>query len=254
MLAIERQNRILSNLQINQTALVSELSKEYNVTEETIRRDLEKLEKSGYIKKTYGGAIYGQDMHTDIAFRMRARRNSNIDEHLHIANKAAEYVLDGETIMLDASANSLHLIRALRQKKDLRIITNSVEILTMYGFVKNIRIISTGGVLQESGASLVGPAAERAIRAFHVDKAFLSCEGLSQNDGATDTDELEAQVKTAMALATKQVVLMVSAEKFDEISFTRFLAVEQMNIIVTDRKPMEHWISFLDEHEIEWSA
>ncbi|MDR3239204.1 MAG: DeoR/GlpR family DNA-binding transcription regulator, partial [Clostridiales bacterium] len=167
MLAIERQNRILANLQINQTALVSELSKEYSVTEETIRRDLEKLERRGLVKKTYGGAIYGQDIQMDAPFKLRPRRNVNPEDSLRIAKNAAELVLDGETVMIDASACAIHFIRALKPKKNLRVITNSVEILTAFGFGRNMKIISTGGILQDSGLSLAGSAAEQTIRFFH---------------------------------------------------------------------------------------
>jgi DeoR/GlpR family transcriptional regulator of sugar metabolism len=247
VLAIERQNRILSNLKLNQTALVSDLSKEFRVTEETIRRDLEKLEKQGFVKKTYGGAIYGQDNPMEIP--LKVKQQSAIDTE--IAKKAAELVQDGDSIMLDASDDAVNLARLLRQKKDLRVVTNSVEILSIIGYRKNIKVISTGGVLQESGVSLAGPAAGQCIHTLHVDKVFLSCDGLDQENGATERNEQEAEVKRAMAAAAGQVILLVGSEKFDVVSFVRFLDIDQIRVIVTSQELSETWIRFLHERQIK---
>jgi DeoR/GlpR family transcriptional regulator of sugar metabolism len=247
MLAIERQNRILSNLKLNQTALVSDLSKEFRVTEETIRRDLEKLEKQGFVKKTYGGAIYGQDNPMEIP--LKVRQQNAIDTE--ISKKAAELVQDGDSIMLDASDDSVNLARLLRQKKDLRIVTNSIEILSTVGYRKNIKVISTGGVLQESGLSLAGPSAGQCIHTLHVNKAFLSCDGLDQDNGATERSEQEAEVKRAMAAAASQVILMVGAEKFDIVSFVRFLDFDQIRTIVTSQGLSEAWLSFFHDRQIK---
>jgi len=249
LLAIERQNKILANLQINQTALVSELSKEYNVTEETIRRDLEKLEKRGLIKKTYGGAVYGHDIGLDIP--LRSREPINQEDNMYIAKLAASQVKDGETLMLDSSAISLCTARLLKQRMDLTIITNSVEILFNFAFIKGIKVISTGGLLQKNDFALAGAAAEQAVKCFHVDKAIISCSAIHSEYGLTEASEQEAQIKYRMTKSAKQLIVAIPANKFDNVSFVHFLDTSQIHTLITNAPPSLHWRDFLKEHQIE---
>ena len=133
MLAIERKNEILSILQKEQRVLVAELSTRYQVTEETIRRDLEKLEKEGFVKKTYGGAVLNKNSTIDMPLKIREKTNRK--EKQKIAQTVASLIEDGESIMLDSSSTSLMIAQELKKKKKLTVITNSVEVLIeLYGF------------------------------------------------------------------------------------------------------------------------
>ncbi|MDR2649549.1 MAG: DeoR/GlpR family DNA-binding transcription regulator [Clostridiales bacterium] len=249
MLAIERQNKILANLQINQTALVSELSKEYSVTEETIRRDLEKLEKRGLIKKTYGGAVFGRDVGLDIP--IRSRESVNQEENMYIAKLAATQIKDGETLMLDSSDISLYTARLLKQRIDLTIITNSVEMLMNFAFVKSVNVISTGGVLQKNDYILAGAGAEYALKGFHVDKVILSCSAIHRDYGLTEANEQEAHIKRLMVGSAKQIIVAASSNKFDNVSFVNFLDVSRMHTLITNEPPSLPWRDFLKQNQIE---
>jgi len=128
MLAIERRNRILEKLQKDKRVVVSELSRLYQVSEETIRRDLEKLENDGLVIKSYGGAVLNEHSIFDLPFNIR--KNQMIAEKQRIASMIADMVRDGEAIMLDASSTAAYVARELKGKKEgLTIITNSVEII-----------------------------------------------------------------------------------------------------------------------------
>ena len=249
MLAIERQNKILANLQINQTALVSDLSKEYRVTEETIRRDLEKLEKRGLIKKTYGGAVFGHDINLNIPYR--SREPNNQEENMYIAKLAASLIKDGETLMLDSSAISLCTARLLKQRIDLTIITNSVEILLNFAFIKGIKVISTGGLLQKNDFSLAGTAAEQVLQSFHVDKAIISCSAIHREYGLTDASEQEAQIKLRMARSAKHIIAVVSSSRFDNVSFVHFLDASKIHTLISNAPPSLHWRDYLKQNQIE---
>ena len=249
MLAIERQNKILANLQINQTALVSDLSKEYSVTEETIRRDLEKLEKRGLVKKTYGGAIYGHDLGLDIP--LRNREPINQEENMYIAKLAASQIKDGETLMLDSSPISLCTARLLKQRVDLTIITNSVEILFDFAFIKSIKVISTGGILQKNDFALAGAAAEQAVKSYHVDKAVLSCSAIHTEFGLTEASEQEAQIKYRMSKSAKQIIVALPVNKFDNVSFVHFFDTSQIHTLITNAPPSLDWRDYLKQHQIE---
>ena len=120
MLAIERKNEILHKLRSEKRVLVSELASHYGVTEETIRRDLDKLEKDGYATKTYGGAIWGNSTKTDLSYTIRNK--TNVEAKSVIAALLREFIEDGDHLMLDDSSTSLFAARQLKDKKGLTVI------------------------------------------------------------------------------------------------------------------------------------
>ena len=126
MLAIERRNAILEKLQVERRVVVSELSALYDVSEETIRRDLDKLENDGYAIKSYGGAVINENSNLDLPYNVR--KNTNVLGKQKIASLISEMIHDGENIMLDASSTAVAIAKAIKNKKDLTVITNSLEI------------------------------------------------------------------------------------------------------------------------------
>ena len=127
MLAIERRNEILEKLQTDRRVVVSELSQIYEVSEETIRRDLDKLVNDGYAIKSYGGAVINENMNIDLPFNIR--KNRNVIGKQRIAELVAKIVQDGDSIMLDASSTAVYIAKGLKDKKNLTLITNSMEIV-----------------------------------------------------------------------------------------------------------------------------
>lgn len=248
MLAIERKNEILATLQKEQRVLVSELSQKYQVTEETIRRDLEKLEKEGFVKKTYGGAVLNKNTNLDLPFRIREKTNK--EEKQTIARLVVELIEDGDSLMLDSSSTSLMIARNLKQFKKLTVITNSVEILLELSRSKDIQVISTGGILRDSSLSLGGKIAEKALRKFNVDKVILSCKGMSIEKGITDSNEMEAELKSTMRECGKTTIWAIDSSKFDKVSFVRFMDLAEGDIVVTEKKVEEKWLNYFEEKKI----
>ena len=154
MLALERRNQILEKLQIEKRVVVSELSQLYKVSEETIRRDLDKLEKEGLAIKSYGGAVINEDVSIDLPFNVR--KNQNVTGKQRMAELAASLVKDGDHIFLDASTTAVFIAKALKERERLTVITNSLEILLELADVSGWNIISTGGVMQEGYLAFLG--------------------------------------------------------------------------------------------------
>src|SRR5699024_700173 len=127
MLALERRNLILEKLQTEKRVVVSELSQLYNVTEVTIRQDLDKLEIEGFATKSYGGAVINEDVSIDLPFNVR--KNQNVVGKQKMAEIAASLVQDGDHLFLDASTTAVFIAKALKEKERLTLITNSIEIL-----------------------------------------------------------------------------------------------------------------------------
>lgn len=249
MLAIERKNEILSILQKEQRVLVSELSRRYHVTDETIRRDLEKLEEEGLVKRTYGGAVLNKGKHVDMPLRIRERTNRN--EKQVIATLVAGLVEDGDRIMLDASSTSLMIAKELKNMNKLTVITNSVEVLIELAGHEGIQVISTGGNLNETSLSLVGNAAQKVLNGYHVDKTIFSCKGVDMTHGITDSNELDSDIKIAMYGCADTAILAVDSSKFDKVSFVKTMHLKKGDILVTDTKPSADWMSFLQERGVE---
>ena len=248
MLAIERKNQILNKLKTEQRVLVSELAAFYGVTEETIRRDLDKLEKEGFATKTYGGAIWGNSTKTDLSYTIRNK--TNVEAKNIIGELVAGIIRDGDHLMLDDSSTSLYIAKHLKEKKNLTVVTNSVEILTELASVEGWTVMSTGGRLKPESMALVGSQAQAMIRNFHVDKAIISCKGLDQSAGITDSSEFHASTKSSMMESAKETILAVDSTKFDKTSFVNIAPLRSVHTVVTEQCPDGGWLRLLQEKEI----
>ncbi len=249
MLAIERRNAILSKLAIEGKVIVADLSQDFGVTEETIRRDLEKLDNEGLAKKTYGGAVANQTVTVDLPYSVRKR--ANVERKQRIAEKIAQMIHDGDYIMLDASSTAIFVIKYIKSLKNITLITNSVEILLELADKEGWNILSTGGALKEGALSLVGASAEKMIRGFHVNLAVCSSKGIDISMGITDSNEKDSQIKQAIFSAADRRILAIDGTKFDKISFVKVCDVRDVDTIVTDEAPSERWIEYLKENDVE---
>ena len=142
MLALERRNLILEKLQEEKRVVVSELSQLYGVSEETIRRDLDKLDKDGLAVKSYGGAVINENTSIDMPFNVRKKKN--VAGKQKIAELIAEMIQDGDHIAIDASTTSVFIAKAIRQKERITLVTNSIEIIIELADVSDWDIISSG--------------------------------------------------------------------------------------------------------------
>lgn len=249
MLAIERRNEILMKLQAERRVVVSELSQLYDVSEETIRRDLEKLVNEGVAIKSYGGAVINENANLEVPFNIR--KNYNVIGKQKIAEQIADLVKDGESLMLDASSTAVYIAKALKDKKNLTVITNSIEIVVELMDMPEWKVLSTGGLSREGSFALVGPQTDKMLKSYHVDKTIISCKGFDLNSGMTDSDELHANNKITMLESAGMKILAVDKTKFDKTAFTAIGALEDITTVVTDKEPETRWLQAFEEAGIE---
>lgn len=249
MLAIERRNEILMKLQAERRVVVSELSQLYNVSEETIRRDLEKLVNEGVAIKSYGGAVINENANLEVPFNIR--KNYNVIGKQKIAEQIAAMVKDGESLMLDASSTAVYIAKALKEKKNLTVITNSIEIIVELMDMPEWKVLSTGGLSREGSFALVGPQTDKMLKSYHVDKAVISCKGFDLESGITDSDELHANNKITMLGAAGKKILAVDKSKFDKTAFTAIGALDDITTVVTDEEPDRRWLQAFEEAGVE---
>ena len=248
MLAIERRREIIARLATNGKVIVTELARDFCVTEETIRRDLEKLDKEGLVSKTYGGAVSKHSPALDLPYNIR--ESVTVAEKQRIANKIAESIEDGERIMLDSSSTALYIVKRLKDKKNLTIITNGIKILFEVADKQDWTVLSTGGVLKKNALALTGSSAEKMIASYHVDTAICSCKGLDADVGVTDSNENDSLIKQAMFQSAERRILAADSGKFDKKSFVKVVELSGIDMIVTDAPPSEKWQKACAERNI----
>ena len=239
MLAIERKNEILNKLRLEQRVLVNELAAHYGVTEETIRRDLDKLEKEGYATKTYGGAIWGNSTKLDLSYTVRNK--TNVEAKTAIARLICDLIQDGDHVMLDDSSTALYVAKQLKDKQNLTVITYSAEIVAELSGVEGFTILCTGGQLRPGSLAFEGNQVVQALSRYHVDKAILSCKGIHMDFGVSDSAEVHAMSKQAMIQAADHAILAVDNTKFDKISFIRTTPLNGVQTLVTNQHPGAQW-------------
>lgn len=248
MLALERRNQILEKLQEEKKVVVSELSQLYNVSEETIRRDLDKLDKDGLCIKSYGGAVINDNTSIDMPFNVRKKRN--VTGKQKIAELIADLIQDGDHIMLDASTTAVFVAKAIKNKQKLTVITNSIEIIIELSDVPDWTIVSSGGTVKSGYLAMVGAHAVERLISFNVEKSIISCKGFDLEKGFTDSNEQFSHAKKAMMRAGEKCILAVDSSKFGTVSFSKIGDMSKIDIVVTDKKPEQKWLDAFREHNV----
>jgi DeoR/GlpR family transcriptional regulator of sugar metabolism len=248
VLVAERHRKIVELVNERSSIRVTELSSIFNVTEETIRRDLEKLEKENLLMRSHGGAVSLGEEESEISYI--EREITNAAEKKAIALEAIRTIEPGDQIVLDASTTAWYMAKELPDMP-LTVLTNSIKVAIELSKKEQIRVISTGGTLLSQSLSYVGPLAERSLSAYHVNKAFLSCKGVHLENGLSDFNELQALVKKQMMGIADETVLMVDSSKFGIRSFTQIALLSSIDSIITDANMNENTRKQLEDKGIE---
>lgn len=237
MLVAERYEKIVQLVNDRGSIRVTELSELCDVTEETIRRDLDRLEAAGRLRRSHGGAVSVKEtapvQQAEVPYAEREILHA--DEKLRIAREAVRLIRPKERILLDASTTAWYMARALPDIP-LTVLTNSIKVATELAVKEKIEVISTGGLLAQRSLSYVGPLAERSLEAYHVDKLFFSCKGVHLERGVSESNELQARVKQQMIGIADRVVLLADASKFGVQAFTHVADWSELDAVVTDRR------------------
>jgi DeoR family fructose operon transcriptional repressor len=247
MLPVDRHTEILRMLDSSNVVKVSDLSGRFKVSEETVRRDLERLEQDGVVRRIYGGAVRVSGRAMELSFQKRQARN--LEQKRRIAMLAKDLISDGESILMDSSTSTLELARALPHMR-LTVLTNAVATVMELAH-KDIDVMSTGGVLRQNNLSFVGPVAERALEGYYVDKAFLSCRGMTAREGATDASDLEVELKRRMIRSAKRTIMLVDSTKFGQVGFCSICSLRDVHTVVTDNKVAPHVVDELQDAGVE---
>ena len=226
-----RRNKIMELLQSQKTVSTLELSSFFQVTTETIRKDLSALHEAGKVIRTHGGAMLYQN---SIEFTTDIRNAQMRKEKKAIAKTAVQFIKDNDYIFIDNGSTVARIMDHLADHKNLTIATNSLLLANQISKMENIRLLLAGGSYRSSSNSFSGMLTEEQVLKFHVPKAFMSCTGLDLEYGIMDGNEDENRVKQQVFKTAKEIYLLVDHSKFNIRTYNFLSNVENVTAIITD--------------------
>ncbi len=232
MLGQKRRMKILELLQEEGSARVTYLSEIFEVSEPTVRQDLEKLEREGYVLREHGGAFL-----RSVSQQVRSlslQHTENLDKKIRIARKAAEQISNGERIILDSGSTATEISKQLHGKQDLTVITNALNIALIVGAEYSFELLVTGGEFKAPTLSLTGDKAAAFFRNVYIDKLFLATGGISPNFELTYPGFADLPVKRAMIEAASTKYLVADSTKIGKISFASLGTMGVVDYFITD--------------------
>jgi DeoR family L-fucose operon activator len=248
MLVAERLQKIVKLVNESGSIRVSELSELCEVTEETIRRDLDKLEDEGKLLRSHGGAVSVKESQPETPFR--ERETMNAEQKRRIAEEAIRHIEPRDRIVLDASSTAWYMAQILPDIP-LTVVTNSIKVALELSSKEKIQVISTGGHLTRGSLSYVGPLAERSLDFYHVEKTFISGKGLHLQKGVSESSESQALIKQKMISIADEVYLLADYSKFGQQSFALVSRWEQIHHLITDGKADAEAVNQLRERSVD---
>lgn len=225
----ERRTAIVEYITEHGRTEVGVLSEKLQVSQVTLRKDLNYLAERGVLRRERGYAVPSrpEDINYHMAFHFKSKQK--------IAQAAADCVRDGETILIESSSTCALFAEELAKKRqNITIITNSLYLANYIRGYASVQLVLLGGSLQEQSQSLVGPLTREAVRAFHVDKMFTGTDGYSRDFGFTGDDLIRADTLQAMIAAANKTYVLTTSDKFSRPGAVSFLQFENVHEVITD--------------------
>ncbi len=234
MLAVERRLKVLERLAADQAVEVSSLAREFGVSEMTIRRDLRRLDRDGFVRRTYGGATT-RVVRAAGAFEVTqtARMLHHAQEKRRIALRAAELTAGARVMFVGVGSTVEQFARLAAPRDGLLVITPSLVVASLLG-TRRVGVIMAGGMVRQDELNCVGPAAVECVQRYNTDIAVIGAAGVSARRGVTDLDDQEAGVIRAALERTERIVVLADGSKFGDVALSTVVPIKRVSVIVTD--------------------
>ncbi|MEG6574426.1 DeoR/GlpR family DNA-binding transcription regulator [Caldibacillus debilis] len=250
LFATERRKLILDILQQKKRITVKELANRVNFSEATLRTDLKILEEEGLLTRTHGGAILNEDLPANSSFSEREKKNR--ESKIIIAKKAIKLISHKDSILLDASTTALELARLLREKEiRLTVVTNGISTAIELKENPGINVILIGGMARIGSMAIEGLLGASILNKINIDTMFTSASGFTIEDGLTDFNVYEVELKKLMVEKADKVIALLDHTKIGTSSSAAFASCEEIDTIITDKNLPEDFIKELSQYDIE---
>lgn len=243
--AEKRREEIVSTVHSQGKVRVTLLSKKYGVSEVSIRKDLEILEARGELARVHGGAVGLEKMYVNMDLGERFKTNAASKKL--VAKKISELISDNDTIMMNAGTTLAYVLRALKGKKNISIVTNSIQNANEAALYSSFNVILLGGELDSKYQFLYGRDAELQIENYHATKCILSVDGISAKEGLTLYYANEATLAQKMIDSSSTVIVAADGSKIGRSAFAKIADADKVDIVVTSKIENEDEVSELKE-------
>jgi len=251
MYAEERQQAIASLVISKGRASVAELAQAYDVTTETVRRDLAVLDRAGVLRRVHGGAVPVRALHL-VEAGVGERETTRSEYKDAIAVAAAEFFpLSGASILFDAGTTTARIAAQLPTDRELVVVTNSVPIAARLAAMPSVTLQLLGGRVRGLTQAAVGEQTLRVLDTLRVDIAFIGTNAISTGHGLSTPDSDEAAVKRAMVSAAKYVVVAADSSKVGREEFVSFAPISNVDTLITDSELSDEDHKQLTQHGVE---
>lgn len=237
MLAKDRRDQLLAIIRQRGFASLPELVSQLEVSESTVRRDLELLEEGGSAKRTHGGVFYTGD--TPQFPHFRDRQSSEWDKKQAIAERMAELVDDGDTVLLDGGSTTYEVARLL-VGRPLQVVTNSMPVANLLASNTNIDLVILGGYVHSRSGTTMGPYAKNMLQQINVRKAILSVAAINE-DGLYNSNVMQVETQQAMIAAADEVAIVADSTKFGHRSLAHVCELGEIEKMVVDDELSSEW-------------
>jgi DeoR family transcriptional regulator of aga operon/DeoR family fructose operon transcriptional repressor len=229
--AVDRRHRILERVAEEQTIHVGELARVFDVSEMTIRRDIRKLERDGFVRQTYGGATAHLTRALDVAFNARALRHTR--EKRRIGMRATRLLGDARVIFVGIGTTAEQFARFLPARQGLVAVTASLPIASLLG-TRPLDVVTLGGTVRHDELTCVGPVAAATLARFRFDLAVVGAAGLSAHWGLTELDDAEAEIQRIAIERADRLVVIADGSKIGTAANAVVAEAARIRTLVTD--------------------
>lgn len=244
----KRKKKILEFLSKDGKVEVPLLAETFNVSTETVRRDLERLNNDGKLKRVYGGAVKVRSDSLELPFDEKTLVHAK--EKAAIGKYAASLINNGDTVMLGNGTTTIEIIRNLKDRRNVTLVTHSTPTLLLAMEMFPGPIIFIGGEVNRHQKTMSGPLAEMMLNLLRVNKAFLSTGGISLADGVTDYELSEANISRKMMDRADEVIFLADSSKFGKMTFANICSLDDVYTVITDSRCSEEWKGYMADRDI----
>ncbi|MDT8898252.1 DeoR/GlpR family DNA-binding transcription regulator [Thermanaerothrix sp. 4228-RoL] len=249
----ERQAKIVEMVLEKGSISIAEIASLFNVSEMTARRDLNELDRQGLVRRVHGGAVANLGRSYEPPFSTRVTKNHAAKQA--IGRAAADLIYDGDSIALDVGSTTLEIVPHLKTKRNLTIVTSCLQIanavVNHLSLEVDARLILTGGIVRPRELSMIGAIAERIYNELHVDKAFIGVGGISLDDGLTEYNFEDTQIKKVLLRTAREKIVVADSSKFGVTAFASIAPLTAIDCLITDDKVSPEIVEALQQAGIK---
>ncbi|MCD2345728.1 DeoR/GlpR family DNA-binding transcription regulator [Clostridium guangxiense] len=252
----DRIRKIEEYIISNEVVSLDTLCEVFNISKNTVRRDINDLVEKGSIKKVYGGVTVNSDFKNSpnglVSFEERNIRNN--EAKISIGKAAASFVQDNDIIFIDSGTTTLHMIEYLKDIKNVTILTNNINAIAAAIPFENLNIICLGGSLIRKTNSFEGIRNFEIFKDYNINKAFMAATGISLSSGATNSSPLEYKIKKNIVEKSKEVYLLADDSKFNISALMTYCKLSDIDHLITNTEPPKEYLNYFNENNVKYTV